>query len=101
MTPNPNPNPTLAASIDALRAGTLDVHALVAQWRAAAAAWPGLPPRYAAVLEKLLAPLEASAMFGEESCSFSRADLADTLLQWLQHVQAAAPGGPGDGATSA
>ena len=63
-----------------------------ATWRAAAAIWPGLPPRYAAVLEKLLAPLEASALFSEESCSFSRTDLADSLAQWLQHARAAAPG---------
>lgn len=83
---------TLAASIAAFRNGTLPADQLVATWRSAAAAWPGLPPRYAAVLEKLLAPLEASALFSEESCSFSRTDLADSLAQWLQHARAAAPG---------
>ncbi len=82
---------SLAASLAAFRSGHLPADPLAATWRAAAAAWPGLPPRYAAVLEKLLAPLEASAMFSEESCSFSRSDLADTLGQWLQHAQAAAP----------
>jgi len=81
---------TLTASIDAFRAGQLPADQLVATWRAAAAAWPGLPPRYAAVLEKLLAPLEASALFSEESCSFSRTDLADSLAQWLQHARALA-----------
>lgn len=84
-------NAPLEDALAALRDGRLDAHALAAQWRAAAADWPGLPPRYAAVLDKLLAPLEASAMFGEESCSFSRTDLADTLAQWLHHAQAAAP----------
>lgn len=83
---------TLAASIAAFRSGQLPADQLTATWRAAAATWPGLPPRYAAVLEKLLAPLEASALFSEESCSFSRTDLADSLAQWLQHARAAAPG---------
>lgn len=82
----------LNASIAAFRNGTLPAEQLVATWRAAAATWPGLPPRYAAVLEKLLAPLEASALFSEESCSFSRTDLADSLAQWLQHARAAATG---------
>ena len=82
---------TLAASIAAFRSGALPADQLAATWRAAAAAWPGLPPRYVAVLEKLLAPLEASTLFSEESCSFSRSDLADTLAQWLQHARAAAP----------
>lgn len=81
----------LAATLDAFRHNRLDAGALTATWRAAAAAWPGLPPRYAAVLDQLLAPLEASALFSEESCSFSRTDLADTLAQWLAHAQAAAP----------
>ena len=83
---------TLAASIAAFRNGQLPADQLTATWRAAAATWPGLPPRDAAVLEKLLAPLEASALFSEESCSFSRTDLADSLAQWLQHARAAAPG---------
>ena len=83
---------TLAASIAAFRNGQLPADQLTATWRAAAATWNGLPPRYAAVLEKLLAPLEASALFSEESCSFSRTDLADSLAQWLQHARAAAPG---------
>lgn len=82
----------LAASIDAFRRGELPAGQLVARWRAAAAGWAGLPPRYAAVLDQLLAPLEASALFTEESCSFSHADLADNLAQWLQHARAAAPG---------
>lgn len=82
----------LATSITAWRAGQLGASALAAQWRTTAAAWPGLPPRYAAVLEQLLAPLEASALFSEESCSFSLTDLAANLAQWLDHARRAAPG---------
>lgn len=81
----------LSATLAALRAGQLQATELAATWRSAAAAWPGLPPRYAAVLERLLAPLEASALFSEESCSFSRTDLADSLAQWLAHARQAAP----------
>jgi len=83
----------LRATLEHFRSDRLDAASLVAHWRAAAAAWPGLPARYATVLDQLLAPLEASAMFSEESCSFSRADLADTLAQWLDHADAAAPRG--------
>jgi hypothetical protein len=83
----------LGATLDDFRAGRLPVADLAARWRAAAATWPGLPPRYAAVLEQVLAPLEASALFSEESCSFSQTDLADTLAQWLDHARRAAPGG--------
>jgi hypothetical protein len=82
---------TLLASLDDFRRGALPAGQLASTWRAAAASWPGLPPRYATVLEKLLAPLEASAMFSEESCSFSQSDLADTLAQWLDHARSAAP----------
>ena len=74
------------------RRGQLPAGQLAAHWRAAASGWPGLPPRYAVVLEQLLAPLEASALFTEESCSFSHGDLADSLAQWLQHARVAAPG---------
>ncbi len=42
-----------------------------------------LPPRYADVLGQLLSRLESSALFTEESCSFSRKDLLDSLQMWL------------------
>lgn len=58
------------------------------RYRAAAAEHENLPDRYRAVLEKLLQPLEASALFSEESCAFSRNDLAQGLLQWVQATEA-------------
>lgn len=73
----------LAYAEDRLPAGELSQ-----RFRAAAKAWPGLPARYGQVLEKLLEPLEASAMFSEESCAFSRTDLAQSLRDWLQHARA-------------
>lgn len=41
-----------------------------------------LPPRYTAVLHDLLDRLESSALFAEESCSFSQQDLLGSLRVW-------------------
>lgn len=60
---------------------------LTARFRRAASARADLPPRYRTVLEKLLEPLEASALFSEESCAFSRTDLSHSLLQWVQATE--------------
>jgi len=42
-----------------------------------------LPPRFFDVLMQLLSRLESSALFTDESCSFSRHDLLDSLQLWL------------------
>lgn len=42
-----------------------------------------LPPRYTEVLHQLLDRLESSALFSEESCSFSQKDVLDSLQMWL------------------
>jgi hypothetical protein len=42
-----------------------------------------LPGRYAEVLLQLLNRLESSALFTEESCSFSQRELLDSLQTWL------------------
>ena len=47
-----------------------------------------LPPRYTEVLTQLLTRLESSALFTEESCSFSHKDLVDSLQLWLDKAQA-------------
>ncbi len=46
-----------------------------------------LPPRYTEVLQQLLDRLESSALFTEESCSFSQKELLDSLQQWLDQAQ--------------
>lgn len=81
---SPHGAEALTASLDAYAADRLSAGELVAAFRGAAAQWPQLPERYRAVLERLLQPLEGSALFSEESCAFSRTDLADSLRQWLQ-----------------
>lgn len=59
---------------------------LTRQWRDLAPSL-GLPPRYGAVLGAALDRLEASALFSEESCSFSQRDLLQTLHTWRTHAQ--------------
>lgn len=46
-----------------------------------------LPPRYTEVLQQQLNRLESSALFTEESCSFSQKELHDSLQQWLDQAQ--------------
>ena len=43
-----------------------------------------LPDRYAQVLATVLDRLEASALFVEESCSFSHSDLIAQLKIWIE-----------------
>ena len=46
-----------------------------------------LPPRYTEVLTQLLTRLESSALFTEESCSFSHKDLVGSLQLWLDKAR--------------
>ncbi len=50
-----------------------------------------LPSRYATVLSDLLDRLESSALFTEESCSFSRKDLLESLQMWLDKARQQLP----------
>jgi hypothetical protein len=57
---------------------------LIHAWRDAVEAHqPTRPHRYRDVLERLLNQLESSALFTEESCSFSQADMVGALADWL------------------
>ena len=58
------------------------------QARAAKALLDTLPARYGEVLLNLLDRLESSALFTEESCSFSQKDLIDNLKLWADKAQA-------------
>jgi hypothetical protein len=48
---------------------------------------PGLPAAFGPVLEGIEQRLQSSAMFGEESCSFSLHDLFDSLDTWLERAR--------------
>lgn len=74
----------LPATLDDFKRGSLSVSELARIWREAAQAHqPALPQRYQDVLERVLSQLESAALFTEESCSFSQADMAAALGDWL------------------
>ncbi len=74
----------LCQSLVQLRAGALGVAAFCARARAQEPLLAALPPRYGEVWLGLLDRLESSALFSEESCSFSQSALLDNLDMWLQ-----------------
>ena len=90
-----HPATQLAALQSALAAhgqGALRAAALGGSARAQPALLAALPPRYGEVLLNLIDRLEASALFTEESCSFSRKDLLDHLQTWVDKARSALPG---------
>lgn len=79
----------LAPTLTAFSAGQLSLSALTQQWRQAAQTHqPALPARYLEVLGRVLSQLESSALFTEESCSFSQGDMVAALGDWLQRARA-------------
>lgn len=82
----------LQDALAALRAGRIGAAAFSAQARDHAARLATLPPRYGQVLAQLLDRLEASALFTEESCSFSQAGLLDNVQLWIDKARAAQGG---------
>ena len=79
---------TLQTALAQLRAGTLSVQAFSTQARELDALLTTLPPRYGEVLLGLLDRLESSALFTDESCSFSHRDLQDSMQLWLDKASA-------------
>lgn len=76
----------LAAQVHALaqlRAGALGVQSFCTQAREQGSLLAALPPRYGEVWLGLIDRLESSALFSEESCSFSQSSLLDKLDAWL------------------
>lgn len=74
---------SLHTALQQLRDGTLGAAAfsqMAAQQQTLAAA---LPARFNEVLSQLLNGLESSALFTEESCSFSQTELLDSLQLWI------------------
>ena len=80
---------TLTRMIDTLAAcqqGGLSQTAMIRQWRSDGAQLP-LPEKFGEVLGNLLDRMEASALFSEESCSFSQKDLFDSLQMWAEKAR--------------
>lgn len=78
----------LRSGFEQLAQTQITASALGQQARAATALLQALPPRYGEVLLNLLDRLESSALFTEESCSFSQTDLLDNLQTWADKAQA-------------
>jgi hypothetical protein len=81
---------TLTRMTDALKASTegqLSQTDMIRQWRSGAASLP-LPEKFGTVLGDLLDRIEASALFSEESCSFSQKDLLSSLQLWADKARA-------------
>jgi hypothetical protein len=87
-----DPSERLAALSQALadlRSGALPLRDFSAQARGDAVLLAALPPRYAEVLNNLVDRLESSALFSEESCSFSHNDLIGAVQHWIDKAAAA------------
>ena len=78
---------SIQTALDTLRAGSLGVHAFSSQVRGHAVLLQALPERYSQVLNDLLDRLESSALFSEESCSFSQSGLLDNLQLWIDKAR--------------
>lgn len=77
----------LQAALTAHGQGSLSAAALGDTARAQKALLAALPPRYGEVLLNLLDRLEASALFTEESCSFSHQGVVDSLQLWVDKAR--------------
>lgn len=77
----------LRSGFEQLAQTQITASALGQQARAATTLLQALPPRYGEVLLNLLDRLESSALFTEESCSFSQTDLLDNLQTWADKAQ--------------
>jgi hypothetical protein len=74
---------TLQTGLTQMRSGILGAHGLSELGRSQEVLLESLGPRYREVLLQLLDRLESSALFSEESCSFSQQGLLDNLQVWL------------------
>ena len=79
---------TLAQALQAFERGDHTAAALSTLARQQTTLLAALPPRYSEVLLNLLDRLESSALFSEESCSFSQRDLVANLTMWVEKAQA-------------
>ena len=77
----------LRSGFEQLAQAQISAAAISQQTRAATALLQTLPPRYSEVLFNLLDRLESSALFSEESCSFSQKDLVANLRMWVEKAR--------------
>lgn len=83
MTPAHTQLAAVATALQQVRDGVVRPGDFSEATRQHTALLAALPPRYAEVLHDLLNRLESSALFTDESCSFSQQDLLGNLQLWL------------------
>ena len=74
---------TLQRDLAAARAGELDMGTLARRLRGLTLP-AALPPKFEEVLANLVDRIESSALFDDDSCSFSQRDLLGALELWVQ-----------------
>ena len=79
---------TLRQALADLRSNAMTDRAFVQTAREQTDLFAALPPKYETVWLNLVDRLESSALFTEESCSFSQTDLLDSLAMVLDKAQA-------------
>ena len=79
---------TLRQALATLRSDASTDRAFVQAARTQHALFQSLPPKFEEVWLGLVDRLESSALFNEESCSFSQTDLLDSLAMVLDKAEA-------------
>jgi hypothetical protein len=79
---------TLRMALTDLRNNARTDRALIQTARSQQALFKALPPKFEEVWLELVDRLESSALFSEESCSFSQTDLLDNLALVLDKAEA-------------
>ena len=74
-------------ALEQLRDGSLQTRDFCHQARTQEVLLSALPERYQTVWLGLIDRMESSALFTEESCSFSQTELIDSLSIWLDKAQ--------------
>ena len=92
MTDHPATLREMQARLDALRQGQCTLTDYTHGERQRDTLLAALPPAFGEVWHNLLDRLESSALFAEESCSFSQTDLHDSLQLWLDKARQRLPG---------
>ena len=78
----------LRSALADLRSKAMTDRAFIQTARAQEVLFKALPPKFEVVWLDLVDRLESSALFSEESCSFSQTDLLDNLALVLDKAEA-------------
>lgn len=77
----------IQTKLAALQAGQIRTTELTDAARGASSLLASLPPQFEQVLNNILDRLESSALFTEESCSFSQSGLLENLEVWIEKAK--------------